>query len=324
MNYRKFFSRTGMSYFVLAIVTMILAQAVSAAISHFAPQIYGTDLMTYVIALGPLYLVGFPLCAVMMKKLPKMRILQGSLRAGRWIALLCICLFIMLAGNLMGNALVNIISNLTGMEMSFDLQELMLEENLLYSFLFSVVLAPVLEEVMFRKVLIDRVIVFGDRTAIFLSGFLFGLFHGNFYQVFYAFGLGCLFAYIYIRTGRLRYTISLHMTINFLGGFVPLLFLRHIDLDLLTSAQSLQDPEVLRFIYDHLGVLAGYGVFEIGLFILGLIGLFRLVTALKALDLRPGEYSAPARVMAKRIFGNAGIWLFIGVCILMFAGTMTA
>jgi hypothetical protein len=38
--------------------------------------------------------------------------------------------------------------------------------------------------------------------------------------VFYAFGLGLAFGYIYIHTNRIGYTIALHMIINFLGGVI--------------------------------------------------------------------------------------------------------
>lgn len=322
MKLRRFFSDIGIAYFLLGIVTLILVNVFSYAVMFFAPRIYDTDIMTWVITLVPMYLVAFPVCAKYMKRLPKMHIIQTSLKWNKWILILFMCLGVMLVGNLMGNAVVNIISNLTSIDMSFDLQNLMMKENLFYTFLFSVILAPVLEEVMFRKVLIDRAIVFGDRTAIFLSGFLFGLFHGNFYQLFYTFGLGCVFAYIYIRTGRLRYTIALHMTINFLGGFLPVLFMRHIDVDRLLSGNSFSDPAVLRYVYSHLGLLAGYSLLELGLFILGIVGLVKLILEWKKLELRPGEYSAPAKVMAKRIFGNVGIWLFIAVCVYMFVMSM--
>ena len=45
---------------------------------------------------------------------------------------------------------------------------------------------------MFRKLLIDRIVPFGQRVAVVVSGLAFGLFHGNFYQFFYAFSLGAV------------------------------------------------------------------------------------------------------------------------------------
>ena len=75
----------------------------------------------------------------------------------------------------------------TGLDLSFELEELPVpEECPWFTFTFSVVLAPVMEELIFRKVLIDRTIVYGDKAAVVLSGLLFGVFHGNFHQFFYA------------------------------------------------------------------------------------------------------------------------------------------
>lgn len=142
------------------------------------------------------------------------------MRPGQWIRTLCICIFVMYVGNIIGNAVSALIAQGTGLDLSFELEELLSQGSPWFTLLFSVVLAPVMEELIFRKVLIDRTIVYGDKAAVVLSGLLFGVFHGNFHQFFYAFGLGCIFAYVYIRTGKLKYTISLHMAVNMLGGFL--------------------------------------------------------------------------------------------------------
>lgn len=76
------------------------------------------------------------------------------------------------------------------------------------------ILVPILEELMFRKFLIDHLCKYGVSAAILLSGLVFGLYHGNFSQFFYAFGLGIVFGAIYAHTGKLIYTILLHMAVN--------------------------------------------------------------------------------------------------------------
>lgn len=76
------------------------------------------------------------------------------------------------------------------------------------------IIAPVAEEFIFRRLLLDRVRIFGDRAAIVIVGVAFGLFHGNLNQTFYAFALGAIFAAIVLVTNRLRYTIAIHMLIN--------------------------------------------------------------------------------------------------------------
>lgn len=78
--------------------------------------------------------------------------------------------------------------------------------------------APIVEELLYRKMLIDRIAAYGDGVSVVVSGLLFGLAHGNFSQFFYAFGLGALFAYVYIKTGHIGYTIGFHMFFNLIGG----------------------------------------------------------------------------------------------------------
>lgn len=76
------------------------------------------------------------------------------------------------------------------------------------------VIAPVAEEFIFRRLLLDRVRIFGDGAAILIGGAAFGLFHGNLNQTLYAFVLGAVFSAIVLLTNRLRYTIAIHMLIN--------------------------------------------------------------------------------------------------------------
>jgi hypothetical protein len=80
------------------------------------------------------------------------------------------------------------------------------------------------EELIFRKILLDKLRRFGDLPAILITGLAFGIFHFNLLQFFYATVIGIMFAYITIRTNRIIYAIILHMMMNFIGaGVVPLI-----------------------------------------------------------------------------------------------------
>ncbi len=68
-------------------------------------------------------------------------------------------------------------------------------------FVTMVVMAPICEEILFRKILIDRIRLYGDKAAILVSSVVFGLSHGNFYQFFYAFGIGLVLAIFIFRRG---------------------------------------------------------------------------------------------------------------------------
>ena len=96
--------------------------------------------------------------------------------------------------------------------------------DFLPNFLFGVIAAPLLEELVFRKLLLDRVRHWGDRLAILISALFFALYHANLYQFFYAFAVGGFLAYVALRTGTIRYSILLHAAINLVGlSLQPLL-----------------------------------------------------------------------------------------------------
>ena len=107
---------------------------------------------------------------------------------------------------------------------SVDITGVMLGSSMFLRVLAIGILAPIFEELIFRKFMIDRLIKHGEFVAIFLSGLTFGLFHGNFQQFFFATFIGWLFAFLYIRTGNILHTILLHMAIN-LGTSVVTMYL---------------------------------------------------------------------------------------------------
>lgn len=62
-------------------------------------------------------------------------------------------------------------------------------------FLYSVLLAPVSEEILFRGFVLRSLGPYGKRFAIFGSAFLFAMFHGNLLQAPYAFLAGLVLGY---------------------------------------------------------------------------------------------------------------------------------
>ena len=150
--------------------------------------------------------------------------------AGQWILAFMMAYGLMIAGNIVGLILTAIIGLIKGEPVSNSLLSIISEGNVWISSIYTVLLAPVFEEILFRKLICDRVVQYGQRTAILISGLMFGLFHMNFNQFFYAALLGGFFAFIYTKTGRLIYTIGLHMAVNFLGSVVGGLLLQNVTL----------------------------------------------------------------------------------------------
>ena len=92
---------------------------------------------------------------------------------------------------------------------------------------------------------------------------LFGLLHGNLEQLFYAILIGLVLGYVYCSTGKIRYTIAIHMGFNALAGVFPSWLLTHIDLEKFSALKSTE--EILNYAADKLGYILlsiGYEVFS--------------------------------------------------------------
>ena len=149
------------------------------------------------------------------------------------------------------------------------------------------------------------------------SALTFALFHMNLFQFFYAFGMGLIFAYVYLRTRRLRYPVLMHMIINFMGSVVPLWVVSNLDLDALSNLtpQNL-DQEMLAAILPGLLIYLAYVVVQLVLVIAGLvIG----IVMRKSLTLRPTPEELPREGRVKTVYANVGFILFVVVCVVVFS-----
>ena len=85
-------------------------------------------------------------------------------------------------------------------------------------FLYSVILAPLSEELIFRGVTLRQLKkCLPFWVANIVQGILFGIFHMNLIQGVYACCLGLILGYICEKGGSIYYSILLHMLFNFWG-----------------------------------------------------------------------------------------------------------
>lgn len=282
----------------------------------------GEDLsesMTYLFNFLPSYLIVFPLYLLISQRLEKKPPAQHSMTVGQFVLAVIMCFAFMVVGAVLGNIINLIFGALFGFKIdSTELTSgIMGDSYLLLSFI-ATFCAPIVEELLFRKVFIDRVRKYGDGTAILLSGILFGLFHGNFSQCFYAAGLGIFFGFIYVRTGKVQYTIAMHMIVNFLGSFVSGLILRGIDLEgLLESAESGNVSEIIAQL-PQLFPLLIFEVFEYGLAIAGLV---LLIVNRKKFRVDAPEVPLEKGTQLSAACGNLGFVLLVLFCAVLFVLT---
>ncbi len=96
-------------------------------------------------------------------------------------------------------------------------------KNPFWSFIVLVIIAPVLEEILFRGTILKHLLKkFPPLTAILISSVAFGLFHMNIWQALGAILMGMYFGYLYWRTGSLLLPILLHFITNLIGYITAL------------------------------------------------------------------------------------------------------
>lgn len=89
-------------------------------------------------------------------------------------------------------------------------------EQWLIMLLFVGVVAPVVEEIIFRRMLLKPLRQFGDNQAVIITAVLFGAFHGNFTQFLYATVGGIVLGFVTVksRDGSIKPAIFIHMANN--------------------------------------------------------------------------------------------------------------
>lgn len=76
------------------------------------------------------------------------------------------------------------------------------------------IIPGIFEELIFRKGLIDLLIPYGKKLAIFISALLFALIHLNISQGIFAFVIGLIFGLIYVLTNDIKLSILIHIINN--------------------------------------------------------------------------------------------------------------
>ena len=198
-----------------------------------------------------------------MKQIKTEKIEKTKVTTKSLITYFGISLTLMWIGNITGLIITTLIGGAIQNDVANPVQELINSTNIWFNILVISILAPICEEILFRKFLIDRTIKYGAKVSIILSATLFALFHGNLNQFFYAFLIGGFFAYVYIRTGNILYSISLHMTINLMGSVVSLIFAKSVT-NLQSSITSVD-----------LTIVLIYMLFVFICLIIGIVGLIK-------------------------------------------------
>ena len=319
---RRRFSHVGAGLSVMLLLWISLQLIVYALLALVVPRSSDGSFPTWMTLLsssGPLYLVAMPLSLVVLTAVPRLPTRGFSMGAGEFVRLLVVCVPLMYAGSIIGSVLAALLSGGTA---SNGLDDLLLGSDTPTVMLFVVILAPIFEEWMFRKQIIDRLRAYGERTAILISALAFALFHLNIYQFFYAFGLGLVFGYAYMRTSRLRYSVAMHMIINLNGSVIAPWILSLLGKDTLDAIDSGSIQAVESAVASAGVGVAIYLVYAFALMAVIILGVVILVRDRRRIEFYVAPYELGRGVRARTAFLNPGMVVYAVLCLSVMVITM--
>lgn len=306
--HRKHFSQIGLIMFLGALIAIGLQYLASMIVAHI-PALSNNVNFTFIFTMLPMYVISFPIIFALLKRIPVQ--ISGEkkiMKPSHFFMAFLICYAMMYVSNFAGSIITTVINLITRNTNPNSLLDLTVQLHPAVIFLIMVIAAPIMEELLFRKFLIDRTAGYGDGISIFLSGLMFGLFHGNLNQFIYAFALGAFFGFIYIKTRNLLYTIILHMIINFLGGFVSTLLLKASGyLELIQEGFTNLNSQ---WLLEHLVGLAFFLLYAMGLLVLVILGIVFFAINQHKFVLVPGEITVEKRQRIKIVVLNIGMILY--------------
>ena len=219
---KKYYSRIGFFYLILGGVSFAISLLASFIAQIYFPWIFKNSmvllLVDYGISFVAIYLIATPLAAIALKPLPRVAPLKEKMKFKHLFSAFCICFAFMLSGAYFSNFLEMLISNITGLELTNPIEETLSTGHILINAIGMGIIFPILEELLFRKLLCNKLLPLGEKQAIVISAVVFGFIHGNIFQFAYSFLIGLVFGYIYVKTGKLIYTIIFHSAINLFSG----------------------------------------------------------------------------------------------------------
>lgn len=299
MDTKKVFGRIGLTLFVMTFVVIITQSFIAGFINGFSPDFEKSIWYNWLLIGISLYCVGFPIFLIMMRKIPNST--KGEIKKlpfSRMLVIFFICMVTTYFFNIVGQQINTLIALLKGADVINPLETIVNASSIIPTLIFAGILSPIIEEIMFRGILLDKLRMYGDKLAIWVTALTFALFHGNLSQFFYAFALGLIFAYIAVKTNTIRYTVILHVIINIVGSVVmPALALS-----------------------ENTGLVALAGFIIIIIFAAGITLFIMNFKKVKHDWKQMGSYEIDKKV----IYGNIGMIGFYIVCLYLFIITIIA
>lgn len=330
-SHKKIFSY--LSFSILVYILLVNVLAVVAALLLQKVDLQALDLGAFNFLLKPgnfnllfnaviQYLIAFPVLCLVVLKIPAHKPVPQRTDKSTFVKYMLIGIFIMYVGNIISTNVLTLIELIMGNSTENPVSTMMESSDWYINLLIVGIIGPIVEELIFRKLLIDRLSPFGDAVAILFPSLIFALIHGNFYQLFYAFALGAVFSYIYLKTGKIIYSTILHVFINVFCGVIPSLILSMPGFDAIFGL--LENPTVnieviVNILTEAFLPLVIFMLYESIMIGMQIAGLILFIINVRKIRLNKGSVRLPKGRTADIIFFNAGSIALIIVCVILIA-----
>ena len=129
-------------------------------------------------------------------------------------------------------------------------------ESLYTDIIMTVFVAPVLEEIVFRGVIMDNLKKYGIKTAIIINSIFFALSHYNTDMIIPAFFTGIIFSYVAYKYS-IKYSILIHFFINAITKTSQVLAILRIDILLILLGLFSAFLIIFLLVFFIIGLLGG-------------------------------------------------------------------
>lgn len=139
---------------------------------------------------------------------------RRPMRPGAFMKLLCVFLSVQFVAYIV-NLLIEMVLNSMGYTMYGSGNPGQITSDSFTIYLYTAVSAPITEELLFRGLFMRTMRPYGRKFAIFTSALMFGLFHGDWRQIPFAFAVGLILGYVAMEY-HIIWAMVLHMINNML------------------------------------------------------------------------------------------------------------
>jgi membrane protease YdiL (CAAX protease family) len=305
----------------------------SAALTVFFPDFYNAHFTTIYLFMNAfnVSVLGCLVLGLSLKALPSVKIEKKKLTVGQIFTFILMVYGLAHVGSLMGLPIHTALSSVSLFGDSSTEDALNnLKSNLIVGSdtwirIITIGIMPaIFEELLFRKFMIDRTLRHGEFISCAMSGIMFGLWHGNFQQFFFAFFLGVLFAFVYIRTGRIIYTMILHASLNVITSSVTVELISEMlkrmgmDLNSGTMNTNIDYDTVIKTVLPFMLIILLWIIILAGFQIAGFV---ILIVKRKTLKLMPIVGELPRKKILHTMTHSVTMWVFFALALLLFVNT---